>query len=125
MTKEAPILKRTLMKASQIGNRLFRNNRGMFYTMDGRPTRAGLEASGASDCIGFARVTITPDMVGKTIAALLVVETKKSSWKKPSTKTEKEQQNFINFVNENGGIGFFLTDPENLQKAIDERIANL
>jgi len=125
MTLEDPILQQTRLEASRIGCRLFRNNRGLFFTMDGRKTRAGLEAEGASDLVGFAPVVITPDMVGKTVAVLLCVETKKSSWKKPTTEHEREQENFINFINKNGGIAFFLNNPENLKKKIDEYKATL
>lgn len=120
MTLEAPILQQTRLEASRIGCRLFRNNRGLFFTMDGRKTRAGLEADGASDLVGFAPVVITPDMVGKTVAVMLCVETKKSSWKKPTTEHEREQENFINFINKSGGIAFFLNNPDNLKKKIDE-----
>jgi len=119
MTLEAPILQETRLAASRIGCRLFRNNRGFFYTMDGRKTRAGLEAEGASDLVGFAPVVITPEMVGRTVAVLLCVETKKSDWKKPTREHEKKQENFINFINMNGGIAFFLNNPADLKKKID------
>ena len=122
---EAPILQETRLEASRIGCRLFRNNRGFFYTMDGRKTRAGLEAVGASDLVGFTPITITPDMVGKTVAVLLCVETKKSTWKKPTTEHEREQEAFINFINGNGGIAFFLNNASDLKKRIDERITSL
>lgn len=125
MTLEAPILADVRLEASKIGCRLFRNNRGLFYTLNGDKTRAGLEADGASDLIGFAPVTITPDMVGKTLAVLLVAETKKSTWKKPSTDTERQQEKFINFINKSGGIGFFINDPQALKKSVDEGIKRL
>lgn len=125
MTLEAPVLKRVMLEASKIGCRLFRNNRGLFYTMDGRKVRAGLEADGASDLIGFAPITITPEMVGKTVAVIMVAETKKSAWKKPSTETERQQEIFINFIKQNGGIGFFINDPEQLKKRVDEYKATL
>lgn len=125
MTLEAPILRDVLLKASDLGHRLFRNNRGLFYTMSGDKTRAGLETDGASDCIGFARVIVTPEMVGHTIAVILVAETKKSAWKKPTTETEKGQEKFINFINKMGGIGFFINNPEDLKNKIDEGIKRL
>ena len=120
MKLEAPILQETRLEASRIGCRLFRNNRGFFFTMDGRKTRAGLEAEGASDLVGFAPITITQEMVGKTVAVLLCVETKKEGWKKPKDEHERKQENFINFINENGGIAFFLNNAADLKKKIDE-----
>lgn len=119
MTLEAPILQQTRLEASRIGCRLFRNNRGLFYTMDGRKTRAGLEAEGASDLIGFAPVVITQDMVGKTVAVFLAAETKKSDWKKPRGEREEKQENFINFIKANGGIAFFINNAADLKKKID------
>jgi hypothetical protein len=60
-------------------------------------------------------------MIGKTVAVLLCVETKKSTWKKPTTEHERKQENFINFISANGGIAFFLNNPDDLKKKIDER----
>lgn len=117
---EAPILQCTRLEASKHGCRLFRNNRGLFYTKDGRRVKAGLDAEGSSDLIGFVPVTITPDMVGKQVAVFLAVETKREGWEKPKGETELRQANFINFVNNFGGIGFFLNDPDDLKKSIDE-----
>lgn len=123
MTVEAPVLKNTMLEASRLGHRLFRNNRGTFYTKDGRITTAGLIADGASDLIGPVQITITPEMVGKTIAVFAAVETKRTGWKGPKTKTENSQANFIDFINRIGGFAFFLDDEKNLKKSIDERIS--
>ena len=117
---EAPVVKRVMMKASQLGLRLLRNNRGMFRTMDGKRTvRAGLEADGASDLIGVRTITVTPEMVGKKIGVLMVVEVKKPSWTKPTTETEKEQENFINQMVQRGAIGFFINNAEDLEKKVE------
>lgn len=118
---EAPVVKNTMLKASKLGLRLFRNNRGMFKTLDGkRRVRAGLEAEGASDLIGIKAVTITPEMVGKTFGVFLAVEVKKPSWKRPTTETELRQENFINQVIKRGGIGFFINNADDLEKKIDD-----
>lgn len=122
MALEAPVLKNVMLEASRLGFRLFRNNRGLFYTQDGRLVRAGLEAEGASDTIGFVPVVITPEMVGRTIAVFLAVETKKPGWMKPRTETERKQENFIRFVNGHGGIGMFLSDAADLKKGVDKAI---
>jgi hypothetical protein len=125
MTLEAPILAATRLEASNLGGRLFRNNRGLFYTMSGSKTRAGLEADGASDLIGGFPVVVTPEMVGHTVFIFTAVETKKSAWTAPKGETEEQQQKFINFVNKMGGIAFFLNNANNLKKMIDERIKAL
>lgn len=119
MALEAPVLAKVRLEASRIGCRLFRNNRGLFYTQDGRMVRAGLEAAGASDTIGLFPVVITPEMVGRKLAVFMAVETKKPGWKKPAKKHEHEQADFIKFVCEQGGIGVFLTDAADLKKAVD------
>ncbi len=126
---EAETVKKVMLKASKLGFRLLRNNRGMFRTIDGkRLVRAGLEAQGASDLIGVKTIKITEAMIGMKVGVFLAVEVKKSSWKKPATKTEKEQQNFIDQVNKRGGIAFFCNDDEALESKInnilDKRLTN-
>ena len=62
-TAESNILKR-IMLALAGDAVLFRNNRGLFMTLDGkRKVRAGLEVPGSSDLVGYRSVTVTPDMV--------------------------------------------------------------
>lgn len=112
------------LEATKRGDRLFRNNRGMFLTLDGkRKVRAGLEASGSSDLIGFSAVKITPEMVGREIAVFTAVEVKKRGFKGPATETEKKQQGFVDYINKRGGIAFFCDDgkrlSEYLKKALD------
>lgn len=86
--------------ASKMGQRLFRNSRGMFWTMDKqRKTRAGLEAPGASDLIGWTQIEITPEMVGKTIAVFTAVEVKTARG-----SVSDDQQHFIDVVQRAGGI---------------------
>ncbi len=120
---EAPVVKRVMMRASKLKLRLFRNNRGLFKTLDGkRKVRAGLEAEGASDLIGIKTITITPDMLWEQIGVFVAIEVKKPSWKKPSTDTEQQQQNFIDQVIKRGGIAFFINDHEDLEKKIDSFI---
>jgi hypothetical protein len=99
---------------------LFRNNTGMAWTgnqfmhirkpgtaqlspgdlviRQARPFHAGL-CTGSSDLIGWTVKKITPDMVGKEIAIFTAVEVKK-----PSGRATKEQVNFINQINQSGGI---------------------
>lgn len=123
--RETAVSKNTQMEASKHGSRLFRNNRGMFYTMTGQKTRAGLEADGASDLVGGTPVLITQDMVGKTVCVLTVAECKVPEWKGPRTEIEKKQLKFINFVKSMGGIGFFINNHEDFKLHIDSFKKNL
>jgi len=88
------------MEASKHNARLFRNNRGLFLTLDGkRKVRAGLDADGASDLVGYKSIIITPEMVGKKIAVIAAVEIKK-----PGLKPTPKQKNFLRIIKEAGGI---------------------
>lgn len=108
-----------MLRWSELGNRLFRNNVGTGWVgksifiktptkmtlnpgtvvvMNARPLNAGL-CVGSSDLIGFKRVTITPEMVGQTVALFAVMETKDTRG-----RVSPEQQNFLNMVTEAGGI---------------------
>lgn len=99
--RETDISNLIRMTASKLGARLFRNHRGKHLTMDGkRIVETGL-APGASDLIGWTPVTITPEMVGRSVAVFTACEVK-SGRRVPTT----EQGNFLDRVNEAGGIGF-------------------
>lgn len=90
-------LMNTIMLADH-GCRLFRNNTGAIKDADGRLVRFGL-CRGSSDLIGFKPVTITPDMVGKTVAVFTAIEVKT-----PTGKATPEQIHFIERVKQLGGI---------------------
>lgn len=77
--------------------RLWRNNVGTCKAADGRFIRFGL-CPGSSDLIGFTSITITPDMVGQTIALFTSIEIKT-----PSGRVTPEQQSFLDFVQRSGG----------------------
>jgi len=83
---------------ARIGTRLFRNNVGRYQDRSGNWVQYGL-CVGSSDLIGWHSVTITPDMVGQTIARFLAIETKM-----PGKRMTPEQQNFIEAVKRSGGI---------------------
>ena len=76
--------------------RLFRNNTGALFDMQGRLVKFGL-CKGSSDLIGFRSITITPDMVGQKIAVFSAIEVKDKG------KVTVEQKNFINIINNAGG----------------------
>jgi hypothetical protein len=62
---------------------------------------------GSSDLIGFTAVTITPEMVGRTVAVMTAVEVKTAR----GTPTA-EQLNFIDAVRRAGGIAGVARSPE-------------
>ena len=84
--------------------RLLRNNVGMLRDATGRPVAYGLGSSGGkvvrgpSDLIGWRTITITPDMVGQTVAVFTAIEVKDHS------KPTPEQEAFIATVQAAGGI---------------------
>lgn len=82
---------------------LFRNNTGVFLTMDGkRKVQAGL-GKGTADFVGWKTVKVTQDMVGKPVAIFCAVEGKTED----GSLTE-EQRHFLQTVRIAGGIAFVV-----------------
>ena len=77
--------------------RLWRNNTGALKDAAGRLVRYGL-CPGSSDLIGLRTITITPDMVGQTLAVFVAIEVKDRGRATP------EQQAFIAMVQQAGGL---------------------
>lgn len=71
-----------------------------------RPVRVGL-AVGSSDLVGWATVTITPEMVGRRVAVFTAIEVKT-----PNVTATAEQETFIARVQEAGGIAGVARSPE-------------
>lgn len=118
---ESAILKATLLRASQLGLRLFRNQVGAgvagvilrevepgVFLVRGRRVTMGL-CTGSSDLIGWKPVTVTSDMVGSRVACFVALETKSASG-----RATPEQINFIDRVLEAGGIAAIVRIPEEL-----------
>lgn len=121
------------------GGALWRNNNGaaMAVSKDGqggvktRQIRFGLgndssqlsKVYKSSDRIGGVPITITPEMVGKTVCILTAMEAKDHDWKY-SDKDERAvgQLNFINHVRRMGGIGGFFQNVEHVAWHIQEYI---
>ena len=79
--------------------RVFRNNVGVARFPNWSVVKYGL-ATGSADLIGWRTVTITPDMVGKTVAVFLSVECKA-----PKGRLTDRQTAWMEAVNRAGGIG--------------------
>lgn len=113
--KETNILKETMIEASRLGLVVFRNNRGLFYTLDKkRKVRAGLEINGSSDLIGWTKIKIDSSMIGKEIAVFTAIEVKTEKG-----VLSKEQAHFIEKSSENGAISFVIKDHKNLIEKIN------
>lgn len=96
---EATILNLVRLTASRLGAVLFRNNIGAVRTSDGRHIKYGVCNPGGSDLIGFKKIKITQDMVGKDIAVFTAIEVKSQDG-----IVSKDQKNFIDVVSKAGGI---------------------
>jgi hypothetical protein len=70
---------------------------------------------GSSDLIGWMRVKITPEMVGKTVAIFLAVETK-DNYGKPTA----EQLHFINMVRADGGMAGIVKGNGDIVRIVEE-----
>lgn len=110
---ENNIFKEIRLAVSTGCSRLFRNNVGMVKDQQGRMHRFGL-CKGSSDGIGWHSMIVTPDMVGKPVAVFLAIEAKTATG-----RVSKEQQNFIDRVEEAGGIAGVARSAEDALKLLD------
>lgn len=112
---ESNIVNKIMMDLSPLGCVLIKNVRGLFWTLDKkRKVRAGLQADGSSDLIGFKRVKITQDHVGKTLPVFLCIEVKT-----PKGYASPEQKDFIRFMLDNGGYAGIARSTEDAIKIIE------
>lgn len=134
MTPEAQASQRVRLAASRLGLRLMRNNSGMAYNESGQPIRFGLGNESAKlnkqikfgDYVGWTPVTITPEMVGKTVAVFTNIECKPEgklqttlnrAHRHPESR-EGAQLAAINLVRNNGGIAWFATCEADVEQII-------
>lgn len=125
---ESNIQKNILLATSKTKTRLFRNNVGQAWTgneiirnrdgsvliKDARPLKAGVK--GMADLIGLTPVTITPDMVGKTLAVYTAIEVKTTKG-----RASKEQVQFLEFVASLGGFAGVARSPEDALRIIQNQ----
>jgi len=104
---ETDILKTIRLRLTKYG-RYFRNNTGVLKDQNGRPVKFGL-AVGSSDLIGWTKTDR-----GAIFTAIEV--------KRPGKKPTEKQQNFINTVNENGGIAFVAFSADDAESKLIELI---
>lgn len=116
---ETAILRKILIRASELGARLFRNQVGVYELKDGRYLTSGL-CVGSSDLIGWTLITVTPDMVGKTVAVFTAIETKA-----PKKHATEAQSRFIDAVTFAGGIAGVAHSVEDVERITGDTYAQL
>jgi hypothetical protein len=98
------------LAVSHGNTRLFRNNTGTLKDQNGRPVQFGL-CKGSADLIGWKRVTITPEMVGSTVAVFTSIEVKTATG-----RLRPEQQQWLDAVQAAGGIAGVARSVEDAQR---------
>ena len=124
---ESDVQQHIQAEGPKYGCQLLRNNSGAFENAQGQWIRFGLgnvskkhsDKIKSSDLIGFTKVTITPDMVGKVVAVFTAVEVKKPGWKLlGKTPEEKAQLAFIDWVFLQGGLAGIANSVESFRKIL-------
>lgn len=114
---ETEILQKCRVRASKLGIVLFRNNVGALEDKNGRWVKFGL-ADNSPDLIGWKSLKVTADMVGEKIAVFVGIEVKTPEGMKPKGKKQKEhfalQQDFVDAINNAGGIGKIICSEDDL-----------
>lgn len=113
---EGALVKRLLVRLSEIGARAFRNNVGQWKDRKGHIIRYGVCNPGGSDILGWVPMEIRPEHVGQTVAVFLAVEAKVA----PNTPTEA-QRNFVEVVNRMGGIAIVGYSEEEVEEVVRAR----
>lgn len=93
------LMRRCMLAASKFGFklRLFRQQSGTFFTLNGVPVHIGFP--GLADSIGWRQVVIKPEHVGKTFAQFVAVE-----FKDGTGRLSTEQRHFLDVVERAGGV---------------------
>lgn len=130
--REIDIQRTIHLAVSLPDTRIFRNNVGNYWqgtvlrdtAEDGvryvllrhaRRIQAGL-APGSSDLIGLRSIMITPDMVGQRVAVFCGLEVKTRSG-----RATDEQANFIDMVNDLGGMAGIVRSVDDAKKVLTWR----
>lgn len=131
-TPEAIAKEIVQLRAGAWGARLFKNNTGVAYTEQGRPVFFGLGNDGVKndesfrtpDEVGWTRVLITPEMVGKHIPVFSCFDAKKLGFVQrasyPKGSREYGQQKFFDMVIFNNGIAGFASSAADVDRIYNE-----
>ena len=86
---ETNIMNKIMLAMSKKGYLCWRNQVGLFKTLDGRTVNIGIK--GSSDLMAVKPTVITPEMVGQTLAVFVAVEVKTATGQQsePQKKWQK------------------------------------
>lgn len=124
---ETAVTQDVLLRCSQLGIRLFRNNSGAVTTDDGRHIRFGLGNTSAklnatlksSDLIGITPVVITPEHIGRTVGVFTSLEIKNGLWRfRDTDKHAVAQERWCELIRSLGGYGGFVSDVSQLEEVL-------
>ena len=102
---ETKIQNRIMMDMSEKGYLVWRNQVGLFKTLDGRTVNIGIK--GSSDLMAVKPTVITPEMVGQTLAVFVAVEVKTATGRQ--SEPQKKWQQAV----EKMGVKYILARSEN------------
>ena len=102
---ETKIQNKIMMDMSKKGYLVWRNQVGLFKTMDGRTVNIGIK--GSSDLMAVKPTVITPDMVGQTLAVFVAVEVKTATGRQ--SEPQKKWQKAV----EKLGVKYIIARSEN------------
>ena len=133
MTNESRVQSDIRLATNLTGGLLFRNNSGSaVFRQKGiiRHVRYGLGNDSkllnaqfkSSDLIGITPITIELRHVGRVFGIFTAMEVKSENWIYHATARETAQLNFIDIIQERGGIAAFTPDLPAYFKAITEFI---
>ena len=109
-----------MLRAAELGARLFRNNSGRMKTETGRWVQFGVPPKGGADLVGWVSVEITPDMVGQQVAVFTALEIKAGA-----DKLMEHQQNFLSTLHSAGGIAGIVRSTEDVETALTRGPVNV
>jgi hypothetical protein len=109
---EQAIQQRIRLACSRGRVRLWRNNTGRLRDERGQLVTFGL-CPGSADLIGYRSVTVTPDMVGQTLAVFAAVEVKAERG-----RPTPEQTAFLEHVTAAGGLAGIARSVEDAERIL-------
>lgn len=92
---------------------LWRNNRGVAL-YGNQHVRYGVGPNGASDWIGYRRILVTAEMVGRFVAQFVAVEAKA-----PGEDLRRDQRLFIDRVTNDGGCAGVARSAEDVRRILE------
>lgn len=104
--EETNIMNKIMLAMSKKGWLVWRNQVGLFKTMDGTRT-IPIGIKGSSDLMAVKPTVITPEMVGQTLAVFVAVEVKTATGRQ--SEPQKKWQKAV----EKLGVKYILARSEN------------